>query len=200
MFRDAQHSWFSKLLPALGAYTANPTHAFMIVTHEEPEATKKLLELSASSPKLALCAADAHGLPSYTREFATLSMVLPMQAPLPEDPKEAEWMVLAAIRRGDAYCAFQALGGADGFAIEGEQTVHVGDTLKIKLPNPSPKNVRVELRGNGELIDATSVKATAPGALEIQIWVEAPGRLVGHDWKPWIVASPIKVVANTKPF
>ncbi|MFL5320757.1 MAG: PHP domain-containing protein [Myxococcaceae bacterium] len=199
MFRDAQAHWFSRFIPALGAYTSNPTHAFMIVTHEDSEATQKLLELSSSTPKLALCAADAHGLPSYTREFATLSTVLPVPAPLPEDPKEAAKLVLENVRTGATYCAFQALGAADGFAIDGfspERTVRVGDLLKVKLPNPAPKNVRVEVRGNGELLGPLVVKANAPGAVEIQVWAETPGRLVGHDWKPWIVSSAIRVVAQ----
>lgn len=196
MFRDAQKHWLTKLLPALGAFTANPTQAFMIVAHEEPEATQKLLLLSAKSPKLALCAADAHGLPSYTREFATLSMVLPEGVTLPADANEAARLVLDNVRAGNAYCAFQALGGADGFALEGvgpNRTVKPGDEIRIKLPNPAPKTLRLAVSGAAEIVNPTTVKATGEGALQIEVWAETPGKFFGTDWKPWLVANPIAV-------
>lgn len=264
MFRDAQRSPFSVLLPALGSYLATPMQGFMIVSERKPEASDKLLALSSTGePLLTPCAADAHGLPPYLHEFKALSTVLPAGTQLAQDPVAAQEQVLTLLRTGAAYCAFHGIAAADGFVLSaqtatvtGEQhddpaapdggsllatspssdenqqgahmtdagspsaaptvsddenehrlvtpdggsfsatrTVSVGEKIHVALPKQLPPGARVEVFGQGRLLqDGITVEATAEGALQIEVWADVPSRLFGVMRKPWIVASPIRVL------
>jgi hypothetical protein len=202
LFRDALHSPFELLLPAAGAYLTNPMHALMILNRGQPDSTRKLLEISAREPKLALCAHDAHGFPPYELEFRSFSLHIPLtgklEGGLPANASEAARGVIDAIARGSSYCVFDALGNGGGFAIRGLQgesrRAEVGDRLDVQLPPFLPGQARVQIWGGARLEpDGRAVALERSGPVQIEVWIAAPGRLFGRTWKPWIVPSPIFV-------
>jgi len=198
MFRDAQRAPLSLLVPAVGALLARPPHAFMSVALPQEETQARLLELTRARPRVALCAHDAHGLPPYRDEFDALAMVLPAGTVLAPDAAEAARTVQQLLERGEAYCAFTALGGADGFGLEGlsaDRTVGPGARLAVQLPNPAPERVRLQVRGDAKVLDdGRTVEATGPGAFTVEAWAEAPALWGGSAWRPWLVPSPVRVV------
>lgn len=195
MFRDAQRSPFSVFLPALGAYFAEPMQAFVTVSARQEEGTKKLLAHASGldRPYIAMCAADAHGVPAYIHEFNALSIVLPANKTLSDDPVVAQTELLAMIAAGDTYCAFHGIAPADGFSVSA-RSVKVGEAITVALPAAKPEGARIEIFGPGTLEGDATVRATAEGAIQIEVWVDVPGRLFGTMRKPWIVASPIRVL------
>ena len=208
LFRDALHRPFTLLLPAAGAYLTNPIHALMILNREQPDATRKLLEISGGEPKLAFCAHDAHGWPPYEQAFRSFSLHVPLagalQGGLPADAAEAARAVIEAIVRGRAYCAFDPLGSAAGFSIDGMQgdsrRAVVGDRLTVQIPPSSPAAARVQIWGGGHLEpDGRTVVLDRAGPVQIEVWIEAPGKLFGRTWKPWIVPSPLFVSSPAGP-
>lgn len=201
-FREALRSPFSRLIPALGAYLSNPLHGVMVLVTPQPESTERLLELTRERPRVALCSHDAHGWPRYEDVFRSLAMYLPPAAlpePLSTDPRAAAEQVLRALAGGQAVCAFRALGDPTGFALEGpltdQRVARVGDVLTLRLPPHPADKVRVQVWGAGRLgPDGTSVELVEEGAVQIEVWVQAPGRLFGSEWRPWIVPSPVRVL------
>ena len=206
LFREALHSPLTLFFPATGAYLTNPMHALMILDRAQPKATRKLLEISAREPKLALCAHDAHGFPPYELQFRAFSVHLPrtgtLKHGLSSDPNEAARAVIDGITRGDAYCAFDALAGTDGFAIEGlpakSRRAAMGDRITVRIPSSAPARSRVQLWGGARLeADGRTVVFEQAGPVQIEVWLAAPGKLFGSTWKPWIIPSPIFVSSAT---
>ncbi|WP_338865318.1 CehA/McbA family metallohydrolase [Myxococcus stipitatus] len=202
-FRHAMSHPMSRLLPAVGAYFAKPEHGVMVLVAPEPGPGERFMELSSAESKLAFCAHDAHGLPSYESVFNSLATYLPpAQAPLPlpADAKAAALVVTNALRGGSAVCAFRALGEPEGFALEGmdaeRREAHVGEVLKVRLPGiADAEKVRVQVWGAGRLgPDGTSVELTGEGVARVEVWVQGPGRFFGSEWRPWIVPSPVRVL------
>lgn len=199
-FRLALDSPVSRLLPAVGAYLGNPGHGVMLLAAPSPAPGERLMELTRERPRLAFCAHDAHGLPSYLAVFESMAMYLPPEEvplPLPKDAAEAAARVTRALGSGRAVCAFRALGEPGGFALEGlSGEARVGDVLRVVLPGiPEEGSVRVEVWGEGRLQpDGKSVELTGEGVVRVEVWARAPGRFFGTEWRPWIVPSPIRVM------
>jgi len=202
LFVEALHSPLTVLFPAAAAYLTNPMHGLMMLDRAQPEATQKLLEMSGREPKLALCAVDAHGFPPYELEFRAFSLHIPLagelQGGLPADAAVAARAVINAISRGIAYCAFDALGSARGFAIEGlhgaSRRAEVGSRVTVRFPPSPPTQARVQVWGGARIEpDGRTVLFERPGPVQIEVWAAAPGRLFGTIWRPWIVPSPIFV-------
>lgn len=183
---------------AMGAYLANPTHGLLSLATPQPEATARLLEISSASPRVGLCAVDAHGRPPYEQVFSTLSMHLsPEITSLPEDPLQASQVVLDQLSSGKALCVFDALGDAEGFALEGlvGRTARMGATVSVKLPPTGKAQARVLVHGAGRLEDdGKTVRLTRAGAAQVEVQLLAPDCAVGQQWRPWIVTSPFKVL------
>ncbi|MCP3144750.1 PHP domain-containing protein [Pyxidicoccus xibeiensis] len=202
-FRQAVRSPVSRLLPAVGAYLGNPGHGVMVLVSPEPEPGERFLELTRERPRIAFCAHDAHGLPSYEAVFESMAMYLPPErvpSPLPEDAREAAARVTRALGSGQALCSFRALGEPAGFALEGldpeRREARVGEVLRVRLPGaPEEGSVRVEVWGEGRLQpDGRSVELTGEGAVRVEVWARGPGRFLGTEWRPWIVPSPVRVL------
>ena len=199
-FRLALDSPVSRLLPSVGAYLGNPGHGVMLLAAPSPEPGERLMELTRERPRVAFCAHDAHGLPSYLAVFESMAMYLPPEEvplPLPKDAAEAAARVTRALGSGRAVCAFRALGEPGGFALEGLRgEARVGDVLRVVLPgSPEEGSVRVEVWGEGRLQpDGKSVELTGEGVVRVEVWARAPGRFFGTEWRPWIVPSPIRVM------
>jgi hypothetical protein len=204
-FRDAMRDPVSRLLPAVGASFGQPVHGVMMLVGPQPEPTARLLELTREKPRVALCSHDAHGLPRYEDVFLALAMYLPPPEGttpqlLPKDPRAAAEAVVKGLASGRALCAFRALGEPEGFALEGldaeRRVARVGDVLTVRLPPNTGDLVRIEVRGSGRLRpDGRSVELVEAGAVQVEAWVRGPGGFFGTEWRPWIVPSPIRVIA-----
>lgn len=201
-WRDTVRKPFSRLLPAVGAYLSNPMHGVMTLVTPQPASTERLLELTRESPRVAFCAHDAHGWPRYEDVFRSLAMYLPpevVQGPLPKEARVAAEQVVRGLASGRAVCAFRALGEPAGFSLEGvdpeRREARVGEVLTLRLAPHPAEAVRVEVWGPGKLrADGVSVELTGEGAVQVEVWVRAPGRFFGSEWKPWIVPSPVRVL------
>ena len=113
--------------------------------------------------------------------------------------RAAARVVVEGLASGQALCAFRALGEPEGFALEGLGTgsreAHVGDVLTVRLPPLARKSTRVEVRGAGRLRpDGVTVELVEAGAVQVEVWVRAPGRFFGSQWRPWLVPSPLRVL------
>jgi hypothetical protein len=202
MFRTAWSSPFTLLGPALFGYLGEPRHGLLTVFEPQAEVSERMLALSGTSPKVALCAHDAHGLPPYLTEFNTMSMYLPWAGPnavtsLNADGAAAEHQVIAALKSGESYCAVHVLAEGSGFALGGvgpRRTVHPGDVLSVQLPLERPATATLRVGGSAHLgPDGWSVVADGPGALQVEVWVRVPNLYVGSGWRPWLVPSPVRV-------
>ncbi|MFL5355673.1 PHP domain-containing protein [Archangium sp.] len=202
-FRDALRHPISRLLPAVGATLGNPVHGVMLLVEPGPESLARLLELEREKPRIALCSHDAHGLPRYEDVFKSMAMYLPPAEGTPvelsKDAREAAEQVVKGLASGRAVCAFRALGEPEGFALEGldaeRREAHVGDVLTVRLPPGAGEQVRIEVRGVGQLgEDGRSVKLVEEGAVQIEAWARGPGSFFGTQWRPWIAPSPIRVL------
>ena len=200
MLRDAQAAPFSLLLPAMGTYLGNSIHAMEILVHPDPAAEQKLLELSAESPMVALCAHDAHGFPSYDEMFQQMAITIPLgdATALPTSADEAARWVLLKILEGRAHCTFRALGESTGFSVEPDlvgRRAKVGETLKVNINAEVPVSaVMVECHGECEVQkDGRRVLLKKKGPVHLEVYRRAPGRFFGAEWKPWIVPSPVLV-------
>lgn len=200
-FRDAVRHPFSRLLPAVGAWLGQRVHGVMVLVEPDEAPVQRLLELVREKPRLALCSHDAHGLPGYEEVFQALAMYLPpgSGATLPEDASAAARVVAQGLASGQALCAFRALGEPEGFALEGlvagSREAHVGEVLTVRLPPLAREHARVEVRGAGRLRpDGVSVELVEAGAVQVEVWVRAPGRFFGSQWRPWLVPSPVRVL------
>jgi hypothetical protein len=202
MLRDSFRHPFARLLPAFGAYLTRPTHGLMLLVRPQSEARDRLFELSSERPKAALCALDAHGLPDYAVEFQLLSMYLPKHPEWStgwsEDPTQAAATVISDLAGGRAYCGFNLLGDANGFQIDGLEPevreARAGTQLRVRLPPQGPSGAALRIWGSGHLQpDGRSVLLIGSGPVQIEVWLPGPGKLLGTEWKPWIVASPIWV-------
>jgi hypothetical protein len=201
-FRQALRSPLSRLLPALGAAMVNPVHGVMLLAVPEPGPTERFLALAKERKRLVLCGSDAHGTPAYEDIFQALDMELPpglLQGPLSRDASEAAAQVTGALASGQALCVFRALGAPDGFALEGfdaaTREAPVGTKLTVRLPAHEPGILEVRVWGAGRLLpDGAQVELTGPGVVQVEVWAHAPGRFFGHEWRPWLVPSPVRVV------
>lgn len=203
MLRQALASPFDRLLPASGGYLTNSTHALTILQQEHPEAIRKLLELSASAPMVALCAHDAHGFPPYQEMFEQMALTIPLSGPggvetFPTRADEAARFVMTQIVQGRSFCTFRSHGDGAGFSVEPESAnrrYKVGDTLKVNLPAEAPTSaVRLECHGPCEVNkDGKRILLKGKGPVHLELWRRAPGRFIGAEWKPWIVPSPVLV-------
>jgi hypothetical protein len=205
MFRTAWSSPFTVLGPALFGYLGEPRHGLLTVFLPQHELTERLLALSAASPKIALCAHDAHGLPPYPVEFNTMSMYLPGAGPnavlhLNADAAAAERQVVAGLESGESYCAIHVLAEGSGFVLGGvgpRRTVHPGEVLRVQLPAERPATATLRVTGSAHVgADGWTLVADGPGAFQAEVWVRVPNLYVGGGWRPWLVPSPVRVEAT----
>ena len=202
MWREALRRPFTRLARGIGAYLADPLIGLLTFVHGQPEAEQRLLQLSADSAKVALCAHDAHGLPPYQAEFRVFSMHTPEHAELrgvlPATARAAASMLIDDLVKGRMYCGFDGLGDASGFEMEGVEggarEAEIGSRLHLRLPKGAPSEARVQVWGSGRLeADGRTVVLDRPGPVQIEVWLPGLGGLLGTDWKPWIVPSPVWV-------
>ncbi|QSQ24972.1 PHP domain-containing protein [Pyxidicoccus parkwayensis] len=190
-FRQAVSNPVSRLLPAVGAYLGNPGHGVMLLVTPEPEPAARFMELSRAHPRIALCAHDAHGLPSYEAVFESMAMYLPPElvpAPLPKDAAEAAARVTKALGSGRALCAFRALGEPEGFALSvvapaDEAMAGVApdhrDTSADAVPDgtvPERREAKV-----GDVLEVRLPGNPEEGSVRVQVWGDGKLRPDGRS-------------------
>lgn len=198
MFREATSKPLSRLLPAVFAALFAPEHALSMFAGDSPEARRRLLELSATRPRLALCANDAHGLPSYEASFRSMSMRVPAPPPgIRDEQLRADW-ILSRLSDGSAFCVFDTLGDPGAFEVQGladRQSAKVGAALTLQLPT-GVDDVEVRSRGAAATVLARNqLRLDAPGVLQLEVWRKGPAPWAGTELRPWIVSQPIRVTA-----
>jgi hypothetical protein len=202
MFRSALARPLRVLAPAAAAWATHSVHGLMMVASPEPAATELLLSLAAERPMVGLCAHDAHGLPSYESVFSALATYVPPGPEglgLPQDAEAAADRVVSALVSGESWCAFHAIAAGDGFALRGvgpERSAVQGEVLTVELPAAVPEEVQVRVHGPATLLeDGRSVRLDGAGAVQVEVWARVPGMFLQDGWKPWLVPSPVRVVA-----
>lgn len=200
MLRSAQAEPVQLLVPAAAAWLTNSTHGLLMLADHQPEAHERLLELASNGPYAAVCAHDAHGLPSYESVFRTLGTYLPPGPEglgMPADANAAADRIVSAIASGESWCAFHAIAAGDGFAIKGigsERTAVEGEFLTVELPKATALELDVRVQGPATLLDdGRRLKLDGPGAVQVEVWAKVPGMMLQDGWKPWLVPSPIRV-------
>ena len=141
-------------------------------------------------------------LDPYERSFRIVRMHILLRA----DEALTADTLLAALRTGRSFIAFDVFGDTTGFrftAGDGAETRTMGEqiqprgetTLRVRMPAAS----RVVLLRNGEkLEEARGTEATfqakAPGAYRVEVYLDDSPLLAG---KPWIISNHINVKRGT---
>ncbi len=189
-----------ELVCAAFAYLGRRDHGLLSLAHHEPEGVEKVVHAWGTVPPLTVCALDAHGFPAYEDIFRTLSFALP-DLVLSSDPQRAANQVVDGIRQGRSFCSFDALGGTDGFKLRGSAgetaILQPGQQVTLQLPPLGQAQARIILAGPARLeSDGRTVTALKPGTLLMEVQLLAPRCGPGEEWRPWIVPSPIRIVAS----
>jgi hypothetical protein len=201
LYRDALRHPFQVLLPVVGTYIVRPSWGLWMLARANPEVREQLLTLSLHRRFEAFCALDAHGWPSYEAPFQALALYLDeIGQPLSPEAGEAGEQVLSALRNGAFHCGFSDWAFADGFRMRGEldkqRRAPSGAALELVLPPLPASQLRVEVFGGGHWEEARQrLVLDRPGPLWVEIWVRPEEGLPTRSWRPWIVSSPIQVVA-----
>jgi len=195
LFRDAMARPLSRLLPAAAGWLGNRRHGVLGLVDDQPAVHAALL--TRHGVPVTVCSHDAHGLPPYADVFGTMATAVPARA-LEGPPEQAAAAVLKSLASGEALCVFQALGDPTGFSRSvpgGGRELSVGQTVTLTLPEAAWARASVRVWGPGVPTDGgRGVVATGEGLLQIEVWVDAPGRLFGRSPKPWLVPTPLRVV------
>jgi hypothetical protein len=210
------------LLPTLLQYPWRPTESVASLFDRPAGLLRRWDELTATRHVVGLAAADAHArmglggktdpydellyvkVPSYESVFRAFSLGIELQAPLSGDAVADAGAVLAAIRRGRVYAAFDAIAGpaalsftagSDGHvARQGEDLAFDGPVRFLAATN-APAGSSLVLFRNGEpmrTVTAPDLDWTGdrPGTYRVEARV--PGA-PGDPPLPWIVSNPIYV-------
>lgn len=195
LFRDALARPFSRLLPSAAAWLGDGVHGVLGLVDDQPEVHAAMLKRDGMP--VALCSNDAHGRPPYQDVFTAMTMAVPASAFAGSEAQAAD-AVVQALASGSAFCVFQALGRPDGFSLQvpGDgRRLEVGETVQVTLPDAAWERATLRVWGPGEVTpDGRGVTVTGEGLVQLEVWVDAPGRLFGRTPKPWLVPSPLRVV------
>ncbi len=120
---------------------------------------------------------------------------------LPKGQKVSEKNILAAMKRGSAYVAFERIADPTGFSFhaeEGDTVFPMGARVRpgVRLVFQSPSPARFVLIRNGSTYRELSgrrffLKTKEPGVYRLEVYPPRPPRLL--QGKPWIISNPIVV-------
>ena len=117
---------------------------------------------------------------------------LPDAAPAASDPTGP---VPAKATSGSPALEGTAPADAGPAAARPARQLKVGERLEVLVPPGAREHARLRVWGPGRLeSDGRHVVADGEGLLQVEVWLEAPGRLYGSEPKPWLVPSPIRIV------
>lgn len=147
-----------------------------------------------AAPRVLLCSADAHGLPSYGAAFGAFSMHVPV-TPSGDAARDAA-EVVAALLDGRAACVHDGVAPASGVALRAV----AGGGLELAVRSPALPRARVRLvrdGARGEPLPAATGEALLLGAGALCPGGRcAPGdyRVEVHlDGRPWIFTNPVRI-------
>jgi hypothetical protein len=211
-----------RLLPAVLQYLVRPTESVASLFDRPEGLLRRWDTLSARRPTVGLAAADAHarmGLagksdpydelvyvkaPSYETIFRAFSLRVELLAPLSGDAEADAGAVLAAIRAGRVYSAFDSTAGPAALSFtakSGGRTARQGEELAFGGPvqfravTNAPPGGSLTLIRNGDAVQRAGGSSLVwqderPGAYRVE--ASAPGA-PGDPPLPWIVSNPIYV-------
>ena len=218
-WRD-ERGW--RLLPTILQYPLRPSEAVASLFDRPAGLLRRWDELASRRRIVGLAAADAHarmGLggktdpyeelfyvkaPSYEAVFRAFSTRVELRTPFSGDPERDAGALIASIRAGRVYAAFDSIAGPASLAFSAESggtVARQGDALPITGPvrlravTNGPPQTTVQLLRDGAVVrraDGPSLEweAGQPGAYRIE--AHLPGA-PGEPPLPWMVSNPIYV-------
>jgi len=178
--------------------------------------------LSEDRPVFGVCGVDAHHtlplnrsrsldlhFPAYRHSFQLARQHVLIDAPATGDPHEDGLAVLAAIRGGRSFCAFDGLAdgrGARFVVTSGQEQAHIGESIawrpgariEVTLPSGGPDAPTVRVVRDGEVLweeqgKAVSTSLPGPGRYRVEVLLDR-GEPV-----PWILTNSIRLTAPEGP-
>jgi hypothetical protein len=201
--------WF-RLVRTVGQYALNPRHALLGSLTDPRSALDRWDGVLAKRDAAGIVGADAHSrvpvsrrfalrFPSYESLFGLARNHVLLDAPLSGDAGADGRAIVAALAKGRAYLALDALAPADGFSFvaqgEGGRLVTMGETaapsagMRVRAGGRMPAGTRVVILRDGQVAaeNVDGVEAPAiPGVYRAEAYV--PGWSI-----PWVVTNPIYV-------
>jgi hypothetical protein len=179
-------------------------------------------ELMRERPVFGVCGVDAHHtlplnrsrsvdlhFPAYAHSFRLARQHVLLDAPATGDPREDGRAILAAIRRGRSYCAFDGLsdgGGARFVVTSGDVRAEVGEStvwrsgarIEVTLPSGSPEDPTVRVVRDGDVAwegrgNVVSASLPGPGIYRVEVLLDRGGPV------PWILTNPIRLTPPDEP-
>lgn len=225
----SQRSWsYSKIstLWSLLLYPFNSTLALIRLFQEPTEELQLFDQMSQKRNFVAYEGAEASAravpladwllkFPSYQRIFSVASNHLLLTSELSGNIKEDRNKILAALKKGQLYICFDALGESKGFeaylyeenshkkySIGSKTTNSKGLKLYFKLPSEPTSFYEVVLVKNGQRVDTLNTfegvfNITSPGVYRIQVRISP--RLPLPDaikWLTWIYTNNFYITKN----
>lgn len=145
--------------------------------------------------RVLLCAADAHGYPSYRAAFEAFSMHVPV-TPSGDGARDGR-AVAAALLDGRASCVYDGVAPAAGVRLVAARD---GRALELHLAAPELGPARFELLRDGMRV-AARTPAARGGVAVIPFGCEGGARCPPGDYRveatwdgrPWIFTNPIRI-------
>jgi hypothetical protein len=211
-----------RLLPTILQYPLRPSEAVASLFDRPAGLIGRWDELTVRRRVVGLAAADAHArmglggksdpydelvyvkLPSYESVFRAFSVRVELRESLSGEPGRDAGMVIAAMKAGRVYTAFDAVAGPGSLAFTAEsggEVVRQGESLastgpvRLRAVTNGPAQTEILLVRNGELVRRANGPAlewlgSEPGAYRVEACL--PGA-PGEPPLPWMVSSPIYV-------
>jgi hypothetical protein len=211
-----------RLLPTILHYPVRPSEAVASLFDRPEGPLRRWDELGSRRRVVGLAAADAHArmglggktdpyddlmyvkVPSYESVFRAFSTRVELHEPLSGDAERDGGAVIAALRAGRTYTAFDAVAGPGVLSLAAEsggEVVRQGGALALRGPvrvravTNGPPQTSLQLLRDGEPVrrangPSLEWEGDQPGAYRIE--AHLPGA-PGAPPLPWLVGNPIYV-------
>jgi hypothetical protein len=210
------------LAPMLIRYFVRPAETIASLCDRPVEAIARFDSLSQHRPVVAMAGHDAHQrlglrtvvdpyqdrlhlkLPTYENSFRTFALRVELLAPLTHHAAADARALVAAIRHGQVYTAFDAVASPALFSIQarvGEADAYMGDRVALTGPigihvrSNAPADGTIVLFRNGRQIDERRGDqldwfGDQPGAYRAEVRLpNAPG----NPPVPWVFSNPVYI-------
>ena len=211
-----------RLLPTMLQYPVRPPETVASLFDRPAAMLRRWDAIAARRRVVGLAAADAHArmgvggktdpydellyvkVPSYEAVFRSFSVRAELRGPLSGDPGADARSVVAALRAGRAYAAFDGMAGPGALSFTAEsggEVARQGDaiairgTVRFRAVTNGPPDTSMELWRGGEVVGraghpSIEWEGRQPGAYRIE--AHLPGA-PGEPPLPWIVSNPVYV-------
>jgi hypothetical protein len=225
---NADSEWrderWPQLMRALARYPLRPSETLAALL-DRPDATLARWDaLTQRRAVVAFAGADAHAragwrdddvegyrrswflrIPSYEASFRTFAMRVPLNRPLANDAAADAAHIIAALRRGSAYSAIDAIASPavlEFFAATGSRTISQGETfsepetaITLTARTNAPTGGVIVLRKDGRILTqkplpALTAESAGEGTYRVEVYLSSSP---GDPPIPWIMSNPIYV-------